>query len=50
MTKAVWLFAVGGLFLGGTWSLYKQKAPIVVTILCGVLAALGIVAGVLYSL
>jgi hypothetical protein len=50
MTKAVWLFALGGLFLGGTWSLYKQKVPIAATIICGLLAVLAIVAAILWSI
>jgi hypothetical protein len=50
MTKALLLFILGGVLIGGTWSLYQQKVPVLVTAFCGLLAAMAIAAGVLYSL
>jgi hypothetical protein len=50
VTKSVLLFVLGGFLLGGTWSLYKQEVPKAVTIVCGLLAALAIAAGVLWAL
>ena len=49
MTKPILLFVLGGFLLGGTWSLYKQKVPAFVTIICGVLAVMAIAAGVLWA-
>ena len=50
MTISVLMFVVGGFLIGGTWSLYRQKVPIGVTIFVGLLAALAIAAGVLWAI
>ncbi len=47
---AVVMFVLGGFLIGGTWSLYKQKVPILVTAFCGLLAAMAMAAGVLWSI
>ena len=41
------LFALGGVLLGGAWSLRRQGAPMSTVIVLGVLAALAVAAGVL---
>ncbi|HIW47415.1 MAG TPA: hypothetical protein H9884_11025 [Candidatus Yaniella excrementigallinarum] len=38
------LLALGGILLGGSWSLHRQKAPIWVRITFVILAALAIIA------
>jgi hypothetical protein len=49
VSKSVLLFILAGFLIGGTWSLYKQKVPALVTILCGLLAAMALAAGVLWA-
>lgn len=43
------LVAFGGLLLGGTWSLWKQKAPLWLTIAVAVCAVMAVVAGFLLA-
>lgn len=38
------LLALGGILLGGAWSLHRQKAPMLVRIICVILGALAIIA------
>lgn len=50
MTKSVLLFALSGLLIGGAWSLYKQRAPKLVTIATVVAAALALAAAFLWAI
>lgn len=38
------LLALGGILLGGSWSLHRQKAPVWVRLMCAILAVMAIVA------
>jgi Na+(H+)/acetate symporter ActP len=43
------LIALGGIFVGGAWSLYKQRKPVVLIAAVGLAAALAIAAGILWQ-
>jgi hypothetical protein len=45
----VLLFVLAGVLVGGTWSLYKQGVPKIVTILVGLFASAALVAAVLWQ-
>jgi hypothetical protein len=49
-TAPVLLLALGGVLVGGTWSMYRQGAPRVVVGVIGLLALLATAAGVLWLL
>lgn len=49
MVGKVALFVVAGVLIGGTWSLYKQGVPKIVTIMVGLFATLALVAAVLWQ-
>lgn len=38
------LMALGGVLIGGTWSLHKQGRPRIAVVICGVLAVMSLVA------
>ncbi|MER7168371.1 hypothetical protein ABT336_20180 [Micromonospora sp. NPDC000207] len=44
------LLALGGVLVGGAWSLHRQGAPRSAVVIAGVLAVLATVGGVLYLL
>ncbi|MCI4061768.1 hypothetical protein MRQ36_03935 [Micromonospora sp. R77] len=44
------LLIVGGVLVGGAWSLHKQGAPRVAVVIAGVLAVLATVGGLLWLL
>jgi len=49
MSKSFLLWIAAGVLIGGTYSFYKQKVPIVGTVVVGVLAALALAGAILWS-
>jgi len=47
--RSILLWVAAGVLIGGTYSFWKQKVPVVGTVIVGVLAALALTGAILWS-